>query len=66
MDKLKPCPFCGGGYFKYPPDFISEEYTGINHDKNCFFAITDAYFLTDAMGANHQKAWNRRAKEVGK
>ena len=56
MNKLKPCPFCGGNANTYHNPFtVAEHYVSCN---NCN-AKTDVYFKKKQA----IEAWNRRAND---
>lgn len=59
MDKLKPCPFCGGK--AYIAELGGNFYIDAFHKKNCLVK-PDTYLLSIKTPIKkHIKAWNKRA-----
>ena len=56
MDKLKPCPFCGG---------TQDENGTIDHDERCFVILFMDDLLTGTVSKKEiEKAWNTRAERT--
>lgn len=66
MDKLKPCPFCGGevsvcGPEDWKPSFYDPDSGG---DPYSFVCICGCTFCIDSYDFNETaEAWNRRTEE---
>lgn len=53
MDKLKPCPFCGGG--------TQDEDGAIDHDESCFvYQLIDMFMYGTGSKKKIEEAWNIR------
>ena len=61
MDKLKPCPFCGGYAHIEKTGSITAFRDAVIYCEGC-----DSYFVLDSFKATEKdaiKAWNRRAND---
>ena len=62
MEKLKPCPFCGG-----PACIETKPWNILARDNIIYCEGCDSYFLLDDVFAKEEdlvEAWNRRANDV--